>query len=43
MEYGKITGARKKTITEHELEQNPDILEAFNCIQGYEELPVYFK
>ncbi|MBQ6994076.1 MAG: hypothetical protein IJN64_06290 [Lachnospiraceae bacterium] len=37
MEYGKITGARKKTITEHELEQNPDILEAFNCIQGYEE------
>lgn len=36
MEYGKILGGRKKTITAEELEKNPDILEAFNCIQKYE-------
>lgn len=37
MNYGKLIGARKKTITEKELEQNPSILKA------YEEIEMYLK
>lgn len=37
IDYGKILDARKKTITEKELKQNPDILEAFESIQTYVE------
>lgn len=37
MNYGKIIGARKKTITEEELEQNPEVLKAYEKIQSYED------
>lgn len=35
MDYGKLLGARKKTITEKELEKNPDILNAYEEIEKY--------
>lgn len=35
MDYGKILGMRKKTITGKELEQNPDILKAYEEIEEY--------
>lgn len=38
MDYGKILGIRKKTITEKELEQNPDILKAYEEIEECLEL-----
>lgn len=37
MDYGKIIGARKKTITEEELERHPEVLEAYEKIQSYED------
>lgn len=37
MDYGKLLGIRKKTITEEELGQNPSILNA------YEEINIYLK
>lgn len=33
MDYGKVLGMRKKTITEKELEQNPDILRVYEEIE----------
>lgn len=38
MDYGKVLGARKKTITEKELEQNPAILNAYQEIEKYLEV-----
>ena len=38
MDYGRVLGIRKKTITEKELEQNPEILSAFMEIEKYLEL-----
>jgi len=35
MDYGKLLGARKKTITEKELEQNPSVLQAYEKIEQY--------
>ena len=34
LEYGKMVDVRKKTITQKELESNPDILEAFNTLES---------
>lgn len=36
--YGKLSGARKLTITEEDLMNNPYILEAFNEVESYQEL-----
>ena len=38
MDYGKLIGTRKRTITEKEINANPDILEAFNKIEEYKVL-----
>lgn len=35
MDYGKLLGARKKTITEKELERNPSVLKAYEKIEMY--------
>ena len=38
IDYGKILGARKLSVTEEDLIKNPDILAAFNDIEAYKEL-----